>query len=83
MGSHSLQDTHCLIQKSVALINCSLSEGQPTAVLEAQMMRTPVIVRDIPGNVAIVRHGQTGLVFTSTQVCGLVQNSEFRKFCLK
>ena len=68
LGSLSLQDTHCLIQESFALVNSSQSEGQATAILEAQALETVVIVRNIPSNLDIVKHGHTGLVYSTPEV---------------
>ena len=45
------------------LLNTSRSEGQSNAILEAMAQGTPVLVRNIPGNTALVAHGDTGLVF--------------------
>jgi len=68
LGSLSLQDTHRLIKESFALVNSSLSEGQATAVLEAQAFGTVVIVKDIPSNQDIVQHDHTGLIYATPQV---------------
>ncbi|XP_077996398.1 glycosyltransferase 1 domain-containing protein 1-like [Glandiceps talaboti] len=60
-------DVHAAISQSYALINSSLSEGMPQAVLEAMMSGVPVIVRDIPVNAAIVKHNSSGLLFNTPQ----------------
>ncbi len=39
-------------------------EGFPNVLLESAVMKLPVICSNIPGNMDIVVHGKTGLVFT-------------------
>jgi glycosyltransferase involved in cell wall biosynthesis len=51
------------MREATAVVNTSLSECSPNAVLEAMRLRRPVVVRDIPGNTCVVRHDVTGLVF--------------------
>jgi glycosyltransferase involved in cell wall biosynthesis len=40
----------------------SLAEGMSNALLEAMAHRLPCIVTEIPGNVELIRHGETGLL---------------------
>ncbi|XP_060070088.1 glycosyltransferase 1 domain-containing protein 1-like [Ylistrum balloti] len=61
----SAADTHAAIRGSFALVNSSQSEGMAVAILEAMDLGVPVLVRDIPGNRAIVTDGTNGLVFNS------------------
>eukprot|EP00760_Papus_ankaliazontas_P019008 PhM_4_TR17821/c0_g1_i1/m.63665 len=49
------------------VVNTSLSEGQPQAVLEGMAAGCVALVRDIAGNTAVVRHMDTGLVFASPE----------------
>ncbi|KAL3858154.1 hypothetical protein ACJMK2_012760 [Sinanodonta woodiana] len=63
----SLGDTHAAIKGSSVLVNSSLSEGMPIAILEAMMLGTPVLARRIPGNETVVKDGHTGLLFESPQ----------------
>ncbi|MFH8404005.1 alpha/beta fold hydrolase [Streptomyces sp. NPDC018019] len=65
------EDLHASMREATALVNSSLSECSPNAVLEAMDLRCPVLVRDIPGNTCIVGHEDTGLVFSTP--------SEFQK----
>ncbi|XP_073413172.1 glycosyltransferase 1 domain-containing protein 1 isoform X2 [Dendrobates tinctorius] len=58
-------DLQALIKRSFAVVNSSLSEGMSAAILEAMDLEVPVLARDIPGNAAIVRHGDTGLLFSN------------------
>jgi glycosyltransferase involved in cell wall biosynthesis len=53
------------MRQSDFVLNTSVSEGQSNTVLEAMALGTLVIVRDNPGNRALVSHGENGLVFTS------------------
>ncbi|XP_063598597.1 glycosyltransferase 1 domain-containing protein 1-like [Penaeus indicus] len=57
-------ECHAVIASATVLLNSSLSEGMSAAVLEAMALGTPVLARDIPGNRAVVRHGQTGMLFS-------------------
>lgn len=47
------------------VINTSLSEAIPNSILEAMYLERPVIVSNIPGNLAAVNHNVNGLVYTS------------------
>lgn len=63
VGALAQHDLHAAMREAVAVLNTSLSECSPNAVLEAMDLGCPVIVRDIPGNTCLVRHEVTGLVF--------------------
>src|ERR1700683_5343627 len=56
-------DLHAAMREATAVLNTSLSECSPNAVLEAMDLGCPVLVRDIPGNTCLVEHERTGLVF--------------------
>lgn len=45
------------------VINTSLSEGQPMAVLEAMMHQVPVLARRNGGNESVIQDGRNGLLF--------------------
>lgn len=51
------------MRQSTAVLNTSLSECSPNAVLEAMALGCRLLVRDIPGNTCLVRDGHNGLVF--------------------
>ncbi|MBT2569664.1 glycosyltransferase [Planococcus sp. ISL-110] len=46
-----------------AVLNTSLSEGQPATILEAMGYALPVLASDIPGNSAIISDGETGVLY--------------------
>jgi len=56
-------DLQAAMLESTAVLNTSLSECSPNALLEAMRLGCPVVARDIPGNTCLVRHEATGLVF--------------------
>lgn len=43
-----------------AVINCSRSEGQPQAALEAMSLGLPAVLTDVPGNSGIISNGREG-----------------------
>ena len=49
------------------VLNTSLSEGAAPTILEAGMLGRPVIASDIPGNRALIRHNETGLLFADEE----------------
>ena len=52
----------------------SFTEGIPRSLMEAMAAGVPVIASDIPGNRAIVKHGETGLLFDPGNSHDLAQN---------
>uniref|UniRef100_A0A3B4A3A3 Glycosyl transferase family 1 domain-containing protein n=1 Tax=Periophthalmus magnuspinnatus TaxID=409849 RepID=A0A3B4A3A3_9GOBI len=63
----SQRELHAAMKKCFAVVNSSISEGMSAAILEAMHLGVPVVVRDIPGNTAIVEHEITGLLYSSPQ----------------
>jgi glycosyltransferase involved in cell wall biosynthesis len=49
----------------------TLTEGMPLAVLEAMASRVCVVASDVPGNASLIRHGESGLLFSAGDVRGL------------
>jgi glycosyltransferase involved in cell wall biosynthesis len=45
------------------VLNHSLSEGLPNALIEAAALGKPILARDIPGNAAVVEAGVNGLLY--------------------
>ncbi|NWW40028.1 GL1D1 protein, partial [Panurus biarmicus] len=71
-GVHVLQELpqeqlHAAVRSSFALVNSSISEGMSAAILEAMELDIPVLARNIPGNAAIIKHKETGLLFSTPQ----------------
>ncbi|TNN19905.1 Glycosyltransferase 1 domain-containing protein isoform 3 [Schistosoma japonicum] len=64
------KELHSLMLSSEALINCSVSEGQSLAVMEAMFLGIPVVVRENPGNCDLVKDRENGLVFKTPQEMG-------------
>ncbi|WP_186725487.1 glycosyltransferase [Planomicrobium sp. CPCC 101110] len=54
-----------LYQQADAVLNTSLSEGQPAAILEAMGYGRPVLVSDIPGNSSIVSNEENGFLYSN------------------
>src|SRR5699024_7807799 len=50
-------------EQADAVLNTSLSEGQPAAILEAMSYGLPVLVSDVQGNNGMVEHGRTGYLY--------------------
>ncbi|KAM4808128.1 glycosyltransferase 1 domain-containing protein 1 [Rhinophrynus dorsalis] len=60
-------DLQAVVRRCYAVVNSSVSEGMSAAILEAMDLEVPVLARDIPGNAAIIKHEETGLLFSSPQ----------------
>jgi len=69
-----------LLQESDCLINPSLYEGMPNAVLEALACGLPVIASNVTGNNAVVIHGENGFLFNHGDYCEIV---DFLKIIVK
>jgi glycosyltransferase involved in cell wall biosynthesis len=59
-------------QSADLLVNPSLYEGMPNVVLEAMACGLPVIASKVSGNDALVRHGETGFLFSLQEADGLI-----------
>ncbi|XP_078362582.1 glycosyltransferase 1 domain-containing protein 1-like isoform X1 [Oculina patagonica] len=60
-------DLHAAIQNCFAVVNSSTSEGMASALLESMELGVPVLARNIPGNSALIKHRETGLLFDSPE----------------
>jgi len=49
------------------VLNNSFSEGVANALVEAATLGRPILARDIPGNRAVVRHQQNGLLYSDAE----------------
>ncbi len=52
-----------LYARADVVLNCSLSESMSNTLLEAMALGRPILAHDIPGNRALVRHEDTGLLY--------------------
>lgn len=73
-----------LLYLATALVNSSVAEGMCGSLLEAMALRVPILARAVPGNLELVRHGSTGLLFTTPaeavqQAKDLARQSDLRK----
>lgn len=55
-----------LYQKAHIFVNPSYSEGMPTAVLEAGLMKCAIIATPVGGTKEIIKNGETGLICSTT-----------------
>ncbi|KAM8961608.1 glycosyltransferase 1 domain-containing protein 1 [Pelodytes ibericus] len=60
-------DLQAFVRRCFAVVNSSVSEGMSAAILEAMDLEVPVLARDIPGNAAIIKHEENGLLFSTPQ----------------
>ncbi|XP_074061425.1 glycosyltransferase 1 domain-containing protein 1 isoform X1 [Macrotis lagotis] len=67
MGEMPREDLHAIVKNCFAVVNSSISEGMSAAILEAMDLEVPVLARNIPGNRAVVKHEETGLLFSHPQ----------------
>lgn len=63
IGSVPRNAVPSLMGRCEALLNCSESEGESHAILEAMMTGLPVVASRVRGNVELVQHDRTGLLF--------------------
>lgn len=61
---------------SHVLVLPSISEGRGIVILEAMAQGLPAVVSDIPGPRELVRHGETGFLFTAGDAEGLADRLE-------
>lgn len=50
-----------------AVVNSSTSEGMASALLESMALGVPVLARIIPGNSAVIKHKETGILYNSPE----------------
>lgn len=63
LGEVPHQAMASLYRRAAVVINTSLSEAIPNSIIEAMAYGRPVVVSDIPGNRAVVRPGETGMIY--------------------
>lgn len=72
------------MQHADVILNNSLSEGLPNALVEAIVVGVPILARAIQGNASIVVHGENGLLFHDadqfcTHALNLIDTPELRR----
>lgn len=58
---------HLAMRSALAVVNTSTSEGMCNSLLEAFVLGTPVLARNIAGNAALVKDGETGMLFDTPE----------------
>jgi len=56
-----------LYTRADVVLNCSVYEEMPNSLLEAMALARPVLAADITGNHALVKQGQTGLLYNGKE----------------
>lgn len=67
----SVSDVPAYLREADVYVSTSLYEGMAVATLEAMAWGVPVIASDVPGNRAVVRNGETGLLYKLDDIAGL------------
>jgi len=83
LGEVARERMGALYARADVVLNCSLFESMPNSLLEAMALGRPVLAADIAGNRALVRHGDTGLLYRDDHsffegVMRLAQEPELR-----
>jgi glycosyltransferase involved in cell wall biosynthesis len=55
------------LQQADLILNNSVSEGLPNALVEAASLGRPILARNIPGNRALVKAGSNGLLYADAE----------------
>ncbi len=63
IGSLPLEQMAYVYQWADMILNTSISEGQPIALMEAMYHGVPVIARSNAGNESLIRHGENGFIY--------------------
>lgn len=67
IGGQSTDHVHALMRTAFAFLNTSINEGMCLAILEAMALRLPVVARRNTGNISIVTHDKTGLLYETPE----------------
>jgi glycosyltransferase involved in cell wall biosynthesis len=73
LGARPPEEVREIMGAADVLLNTSHHEGMPGAVLEAMAAGLPVIASAVPGNSALIRHGENGLLFSPGNRVELVE----------
>lgn len=75
IGNLSHDEIMALYNQSDIFINPSYSEGLPTAILEAGLMKCAIIATPVGGTIEIVQDGKNG-IFCDTTVSSIIEKIE-------
>ncbi|MDQ0255713.1 glycosyltransferase involved in cell wall biosynthesis [Evansella vedderi] len=64
IGSYAHKDMGAIYSQGDVILNTSFSEGQSSALLESMALGIPVLVSNNDGNSSIVKHKETGLIYS-------------------
>jgi glycosyltransferase involved in cell wall biosynthesis len=73
LGARPPEEVREIMGAADVLLNTSHHEGMPGAVLEAMAAGLPVIASAVPGNSALIRHGESGFLFAPGNRVELVE----------
>lgn len=73
LGARPPEELREIMGAADVLLNTSHHEGMPGAILEAMSAGLPVIAAAVPGNAALIRHGENGLLFAPGKRVELVE----------
>ena len=67
LGPFDHADMKSLLQLTDVVVNCSHSEGQPQAALEAMSLGKPCILTAVPGNLNVIENYREGIYVQTTE----------------
>ncbi|MFM0671793.1 glycosyltransferase [Paraburkholderia sediminicola] len=71
------------VKSADVYLSTSSWEGMPISIIEAMALGTPIVASGCPGNVDVLSHGQTGMIFNSAKeavasLTRMMDNDDFR-----
>lgn len=69
----AVDDVSAYLRDADVFVSASQREGMPLCVLEAMAWEVPVVASDIAGHRGVIRHGETGLLFSPGDVAALAR----------
>ncbi|MDH3998035.1 MAG: glycosyltransferase family 4 protein [Desulfuromonadales bacterium] len=84
LGTIPSQCMAAAMRQADVVLNNSVNEGLPNALLEAAALGVPILARNIPGNAVIVNPGGNGLLYNSKQefaahALRLLEDKDYRR----
>jgi glycosyltransferase involved in cell wall biosynthesis len=84
LGQVQHQEMGGIYRYADVVLNCSLAEGQSSAILEAMAAGIPVLASDVIGNRDIVEHGKNGFLYRNKEeffhfACLLNEDEKLRR----